>query len=59
MAAVITELVGVTDHPAHVSRQVRALDHSPHLPETRATQRDEAAIQAWHDERWPVLKKRR
>lgn len=58
IAAVIKELFGVTYHPAHVSRLVRALDHSPQLPETRATQRDEAAITAWYEQRWPDLKKR-
>ncbi len=58
IAAVIKELFGVTYHPAHVSRLVRALDHSPQLPETRATQQDEAAITAWYEQRWPDLKKR-
>jgi transposase len=58
IAAVIKELFGVTYHPAHVSRLVRALDHTPQLPETRATQRDEAAITAWYELRWPDLKKR-
>jgi transposase len=58
IAALIKELFGVSYHPAHVSRLVRALGQSVQLPVTQATQRDEAAIQAWHDERWPALKKR-
>lgn len=58
IAAVIKELFGVSYHPAHVSRLVRALGQSVQLPVTQATQRDDAAIQAWHDERWPALKKR-
>jgi transposase len=59
IAAVINELFGVRYHPAHVSRVVRALRQSAQLPVAQATQRDESAIQVWHDERWPALKKRR
>jgi len=58
IATVIKELFGVAYHPAHVSRRVRALGQSVQLPVTRATQRDEAAIQRWQDEHWPELKKR-
>ena len=58
IAAIIKELFGVSYHPAHVSRLVRALGQSVQLPVTQATQRNEAAIAAWHDERWPALKKR-
>ncbi len=58
IAAIIKELFGVSYHPAHVSRLVRALGQSVQLPVTQATQRDEAAIAAWHAERWPALKKR-
>ena len=59
IAALIKELFGVSYHPAHVSRIVRALGQSSQLPQTHATQRDDAAIDAWHTERWPALKKRR
>ncbi len=58
IAAIIKELFGVSYHPAHVSRRVRALGQSVQLPVTQATQRDEAAIAAWHAERWPARKKR-
>jgi transposase len=58
IAALIKELFGVSYHPAHVSRLVRALGQSVQLPVTQATQRDEAAIVAWQDQRWPELKKR-
>ncbi len=58
IATVIKDLFGVSYHPAHVSRLVRRLGQSVHLPVTQATQRDEAAIQAWREERWPALKKR-
>jgi transposase len=58
IAAIIKELFGVSYHSAHVSRLVRALGQSVQLPVTQATQRDDAAIAAWHTERWPELKKR-
>src|SRR3712207_3297725 len=57
-AAIIQARFGVSYHPAHVSRLVRALGQSVQLPVTQATQRDEAAIQTWWKERWPALKKR-
>src|SRR3712207_5521713 len=58
IAAIIKELFGVSYHPAHVSRLVRRLGQSVQLPITQATQRDDAAIAAWQNERWPELKKR-
>lgn len=59
IATLIKELFGVSYHPAHVSRIVRALGQSSQLPQTQATQRDPGALDAWHTERWPALKKRR
>ncbi len=59
IAALIKELFSVSSHPAHVSRIVRRLGQSVQVPQTQATQRDDAAIEAWHTERWPALKKRR
>ncbi len=50
---------GVRYHPAHVSRLLRAVGWSVQQPIQRATQRNEAAIKAWREERWPALKKRR
>ncbi len=58
IAALIKELFGVSYHPAHVSRLVRALGQSVQLPVTQATQRDDVAIAAWQEERWPALKKK-
>jgi transposase len=49
---------GVRYHPAHVSRLLHALGHSVPRPVARATQRDEAAIRAWWQERWPALEKK-
>jgi transposase len=59
IAAVIETHFGVRYHAAHVSRLVRALDWSVQVPVTVATQRDEAAVRRWWEERWPTLKKGR
>jgi transposase len=58
IARVIRGEFGVRYHPAHVSKVVRGLGLSVQVPAVRATQRDEAAIARWKDERWPELKKR-
>jgi transposase len=46
VAEVIQRTFGVTSHPAHISRLLHALRHSVQQPIQRATQRNEAAIQA-------------
>jgi transposase len=55
VATVIEREFGVRYHPAHVSRLLRQIGWSVQKPMQRATQRDEAAIEEWHTERWPVL----
>ncbi len=57
VAGVIREEFGVTYHPAHVSRLLRALGLSLQKPARRANQRDEEVIERWKEERWPALKK--
>jgi transposase len=57
VAEVIRKEFGVSYHPAHVSRLVRALGLSLQKPLLRANQRDEEAIRRWKEERWPELKK--
>ena len=57
VAEVIREELGVSYHPAHVSRLVRELGLSLQKPMRRANQRDEEAIKHWKQERWPSLKK--
>lgn len=56
VATVIFRTFGVRHHPAHVSRLLRQLEWTVQKPIRRATQRDEAAITAWREERWPSLK---
>jgi transposase len=59
VAEVIRRTFGVTYHPAHVSRLLHAVRHSVPRPVARAAQRNEAAIQAWWQQRWPALEKKR
>src|ERR671912_2185829 len=57
VAIVIRREFGVSYHPAHVSRVVRALGLSLQKPQRRAEQRNEEAIDHWKEKRWPQLKK--
>jgi transposase len=59
VAEVIGQTFGVRYSRDHVSALLRQLGWSRQQPVTRATQRDEAAIQQWSEERWPALKKGR
>lgn len=57
VTVVIKQVYGVQYHPAHVSRLLKKLKWTPQKPEVRATQRDEALIEAWREVRWLELKK--
>jgi transposase len=59
VAEVIRKEFGVSYHPAHVSRLLKALRQSLHKPQRRAEQRDEEAIDNWKQKKWPSLKKGR
>jgi transposase len=59
VAEVIRRLFGVRYHPSHVWRLLHQMDWSCQKPERRALERDEAAIAAWKQRRWPHIKKRR
>lgn len=48
---------GVWYHEAHVWRLLRQMNWSCQKPTRQAKQRDEAAIERWHRERWPALKR--
>ena len=58
VAEVIRREFGVSYDPSQVGRILKQCGLSLQKPLRRATQRDEAAIQRWKEERWPVLKKR-
>ena len=58
VAVVLERTFGVRYDPSHVARLLGQLRWSVQKPQRRATQRDEAAIQRWVDETWPVLKQR-
>jgi transposase len=56
---VIRKEFGVSYHPAHVSRLLKALRQSLQKPQRRAEQRDEEAIEHWKEKKWPSLKRGR
>jgi len=55
---VIEREYGVSYHPTHVGRILRELGWTQQQPVEQASQRDEAAIQQWREERWPALQKK-
>src|SRR5919109_2181411 len=59
VAIVIRKEFGVSYHPAHVSRLLKALRQSLQKPQRRAEQRDEEAIERWKQKKWPSFKKGR
>ena len=57
IADLIARQLGVHYHPHHIPKLLRAWGWSPQKPIVRATQRNEAAIERWLNERWPRLQK--
>lgn len=58
IARVILREFGVRYHPNHVWRVLRELRWSCQVPERRAVQRDEEAVEHWKRYKWPHIKKR-
>ncbi len=59
VAEVIWQQFHVRYHPNHVWRLLTGLGWSCQKPETRARERDEAAIEHWKRYQWPYIKNRR
>jgi transposase len=59
VAAVLRLEFGVSYHPVHVGRLLKAIRWSPQKPARRARQRDEAAIAYWREQTWPAIKRGR
>lgn len=57
VTTVIRREFGVRYHPNHVGNLLRAAGWSVQKPVQRASQRNEAAIEAWRTARWPARKK--
>ncbi len=55
VAVIIRREYGVRYHPAHVSRLLRAIGWSVQRPIRRASQRKQAAIEEWQQERRAAL----
>lgn len=58
VAAVIKKVFGVTYSLTHVGWLLDKLGWSWQKPLTRASQRDEAAIERWRSETWPEVQKK-
>ncbi len=58
VAVVIERNFGVRYHRDHVGRLLREAGWSRQQPIERATQRNEAAIKQWSEQRWPAIKKK-
>lgn len=58
VAKLIEQRTGLSYHPGHVWRVLRALGFSCQQPTRRAIERDEAAIAQWKRVGWRRLKKR-
>jgi transposase len=56
VAEVIRREFGVRHHPAHVSRILKAIRWTVQKPIKRATQRKEAEITTWREQREPALR---
>jgi transposase len=57
VAQLLAKQFGVSYHPAHMSRLLKRINYSVQQPIERASQRDEAAIATWKEQRWPQVKK--
>ncbi len=57
VAILIERKLGIGYHPGHVSKLLKSWGWSSQKPQKKASQRDEAAIEAWVKERWPAIKK--
>jgi len=58
VAELIRREFGVTYHSSHVGRILRKLGWSRQKPVTRASQRNEMAIERWRTEKWTELEKK-
>ena len=59
VAVIIRVEFGVSYHPRHVGRLLKAIGWSPQKPARRARQRDEAASARWREDTWPALNRGR
>lgn len=58
VARLIEERFGVSYHPGHVWRVMRAMGWSCQKPVRRAAERKEAVIERWKRRSWPRIKKK-
>ena len=59
VAQVISERYGVKHHPSHISRILAKIGFTRQKPQRRDYRQDQEAVQKWHQETLPGLKKKR
>jgi len=58
IAALIEQQFSVHYHPSHVSRLMRRIGFTRQKPKRRSFKKDERAVEKWHRETLPALKKK-
>lgn len=58
IAEICQRVTGVSYHPDHIRKLMRALGYSPQKPQKKALERDEALIQTWLETTQPELVKK-
>jgi len=58
IATMIKREFGVSYHPDHIGRLLRAIGWSVQKPIERASERNDAATLRWRSEKWPEIKKK-
>jgi len=57
IADLIRQRFGVTYHPAHIGRLLRACGLTPQRPQRTAKERNDRRIRRWLQQTWPRIKK--
>ncbi len=57
IADLIRQRFGVTYHPAHIGRLLRACGLTPQRPQRTAKERNDRRIRLWLQQEWPRVKK--
>ena len=58
IAKLIKRHFGVSYHRDHIGRLLRDLGWSVQKPQEQASERNDAAIERWREEKWPEIKKK-
>jgi transposase len=57
VAEVVAKIFRVDYHPAHIGKMLHQLGWTCQMPEQRAREADDAALQQWRKKDWPRIKR--